>query len=858
MQNQNKNKAIIFLVFITTLLMLIPALNPVLATSVTYSTNFESGVAGTSYSDSLLTTKWKTGLFNVSTTYANTGTKSFGISGTNMGGWFNYTYSLSSFLTNWSTWWRPTTGTSGHYQYFGFYNKTSYSTAGRTWSETMATQYARYMVMLRYDYDTQSLWYCNEVGTFIEFKHTTGINAFKHVWFIVKDNLGDLSYHFSTTVVNGSTSNPSNFTQNLRIDRLFMYDSAGASSVYWDDMNTTVSSSYTPGGGGAISYGCGIDMSPYKKLSMLASGYLNLDSPGFTPSTSYRLSQTMGFTHCIETKFLSKLHTRVWGISLLLSTEQYMNSHNLTDYGIYFNGVDLGYPHCLSAYENNYTYMAIWDFRAINITINNEYPVFSFYSKTSWNILYYAPFKNNGWLPTKAHNSQTLFQNNVCDGSDIYVGTNFVSLPLTMYYGSITVVPISSGFSDSIQTNSNTYQQYDSVKIFYKINSTASAGATNYIKIWRSGIQITYTNQELPYQIPASSFSGEKTFTPMIGGTYKLCLYRGSTNVSSKTITVTNRTNANYVLWSTPNPHDKGQDYVVGYRYYNTEGKSGLLNIFPENSNPLNVDYTDFSKATVMTRVLSANTTDNITVPYKAGYGANNLIIMYVNTGALTYNEVARVWEYYTPDIPQQSNIYVSGTSPHIIHTWESHIAINIYGNHPYFGLDVYISLNGKRIYPNSYGLENTFSFWYNISKDGTYNASLYLSTTNGSTYLDSVLFTVAYEEGAEGKPDTFGNIISVIPVEYRFYVGIGVIIGFFLLPIGLIFSMITGASNRGITINIPGNVTMLLSLGSGLTGYVLTIIWGLMPWYSVFIILFALIIVLAIMWLGRNRSQDT
>jgi hypothetical protein len=855
---KNTKLLLILSIFIALLFCLPVTTIDVLATSVKYAKGFEGSVLGQQYHSNSSSFSINTyALLNspvCENTYYKSGSRGYGATSGTWRSKFILSYSMSNFLTSFS-FYTNCVSTGGVLNFY-LLNQTEYL--------AHASNYNKYIARLTLDTSAGKVFYYNDanVSTQLTPSLDGGTNWDSFINFTITDSLGDADYYYSKTgysvISHSALRNGSAISHNVRIDTIVI-DYGSANKYYLDDMNFTISSSYTSGGGGNLSYGCGIDLSPYKKLSMLATGYNNMDSEGFVPATSYKLSQTMYYPHYIETRFMSRLSTRVWGITLLIETDQHLASPSVGDYYLVFNGVNLGYPDCLSQYYDNNTWMLIWDFRSINISLNNEYPQFSFYSNTPWEILY-TPFINNGWEWLKAHDSTTLGKNSVYDGTVVYVGTDIVSVPITMYYGTITVNPIASGFKDGIEVNSNTYNQYDTVHIFYKINSTKSAGATNYIRIWKGTSEIIFLNQQLPYQIPASKFSGEKTFIPMIGGSYKICLYRGTSNVSFKMITVTNLSvaDSNYVLWSTPNPYDKGQYYTVGYRYYNAEGKEGLINIFPENPNPLNTDYTDFSKATVLTRVLTSNTSGNLTIQYKSAYASNNIIIMYVHTGNLTYNEVKRAFEYYLPDMPLVNSIYVAGSNPHIIPSDKPYVSINIYGTHSYFGFDVYVTLNGKRIYPNSYGLESEFSFCYNISKADTYNVSLKLSTTNGSTYLDSAIFIVQYEsEQINPSGDTFGNIVSLIPVAYRFYVGIGVIIAFFLIPLGLIFSALNFASSRGVTIVIPQMITIVLSLGCGITGYILTLLWGLMPAWTVFVLLLILILVTVILWLSNKGKAS-
>lgn len=712
---------------------------------------------------------------------------------------------------------------------FGFYNDTGspISIDGMSWGRFNASVIDSYFGFTISDYESGlAMYYCEEATTDYE----------------------------SRSAVEGFVRNPSYLQLGYRIDRFAIEVSLGSSTylhnvfdnLWYYCIGVEIDEGWIP-----PETGCGADLSSYKKLNMIATDFDNMDSEIIIPTESYRLSQTMGINHYLEARFLSRLSTRVYGISLLISYDQYHNSPNLNNYELYFSGRSLGIPDCINEYGNSYTWMLLWDFSNINVTLNDEKPTFAFKSDSSWDIAFYRPFLNNGWSNAKAHNSEALFKNGQegTDGTIIYVGLGFISLPITMYYGNVLIIPEINEYEDSIYTIADSFYQYDNINIGFTINSTASEGEKTYIKIWKTMVELNIPNQLIPYEIPEGIFSGQKSFTAWSDGIYVLKLERNGDNVSGKTIVVMPKTDDDYLLTSYPNPYDKGQSYTVGYRYFNSQGKDGLINIFRENTNPLNNDYTDFTKATVLNRVIDSNTSGNITIPYMYGYGSNNLIVLYIHSSNSTYYEKDRLWEYYLPLFNLPNEIFVGGDNPHLILKGEKQSRINIYGTHNFFGFDVYITLNNKRIYPSKYAtLENNFALWYNISKVATYNVSLLIDVGGTVTLLDYKEFTVEYDTSDGTGTNNFVFGIAIEP-PYSYFAGIFIVIISTLSPL-----LILGIIKKDGSFDLS-SIPQFLYLIMAIVGFVISILLGFFPSWSVVVLIILGALIITIMYLRGNAS---
>jgi len=839
-----KSRLFLFMVLFCFLLTVIPA-NVIMATSVTYPIGFEGTTPNTPYTSSLMNSQKKTAYYNCSSAKYRSGVagaqRSF-YSGAGGSGWFNLTYSKSNYMTGLSLWFDMVGGgASTTATQIYLYNKTS-----------SGSNYNIYIAKLIVNTQNNYLHYLDSTNTSQLFYSggsallTDNFNMYM-INFTITDNLGDATYYFtkvgtSAVTVHSTLKDAVGVHAGKRIDRIFIQNYASG-SFYMDDMNITISDSYTATP--PVSYGCGLDYSMYNSKSTLysSSDYV----VEYVPMTGNKY---------LEIQYAQYLTTGLHGVSLLIGVNQYLYDNLTSDYGLYVNGITCGDADCIEPYMNEYTYRLTWDFTTVSLT--NARPLFAFYSKNGWKGLpyvHYATYGSPNWGQLSYHNSATFYTNNIQDGTYFSVGGTYQVLPMMFYYGTLTVTNATSGYTDLLTTTYTNYNQYQTIPMIYTINSTASAGAVNYIKVYKNGAgQITYVNQEIPYTIPISIFSGQWSFTPMIGGTYKLCLYRGSANVSVKTITVTNVSNANYLLWANPNPHEKGSGYIVGYRYYNPYGKNGTIAEY-QGANVIDMDFSEAGKV-----YLSSNVSGNITV--NSGIGIN-IWVLYARIDALTYSELYRITvDDIAPSNSENSisvDQYATGDI-HVIYHGNTYAPIYIRGTTKYVALDTYVSLNGERVYPVSHiGLDSPYGFYHNISKTGNYNVTLRLYTSNGTKYLASYLFSVMtedqYSAGGGGSANNFNFVRDLIPEEYRFYVGIGVIIAFTLMPLALLLAYASKAKTQ---INIPALPLTVVSMIMSFIGFVLTIMWGLMPWWSFVGLIFFLVLILVILYIvGKGKSGN-
>jgi hypothetical protein len=128
------------------------------------------------------------------------------------------------------------------------------------------------------------------------------------------------------------------------------------------------------------------------------------------------------------------------------------------------------------------------------------------------------------------------------------------------------------------------------------------------------------------------------------------------------------------------------------------------------------------------------------------------------------------------------------------------------------------------------------------------------VTTSNGSIRLDSAEFSVLTEAQYSGEPaNPLGfDLSKLIPYPYNLFCGIGFICFMALLPLAVLSSL---QKKLKVTLNVPGSVMEIISIITGFSGFILTILWGLLDWVWFFAMLFTLILILAVMYYSGHRS---
>jgi hypothetical protein len=174
---------------------------------------------------------------------------------------------------------------------------------------------------------------------------------------------------------------------------------------------------------------------------------------------------------------------------------------------------------------------------------------------------------------------------------------------------------------------------------------------------------------------------------------------------------------------------------------------------------------------------------------------------------------------------------------------------------HMFPGGDVRVYANS--IYVTNVGDSQSFIFPFEPHRLGAFNLTMYLIQNDTTILLATTNFTVSQTDSQVDPNDEYGNMFSFIPVEYYPYIAVGIIMGFMLLPLSFIYGMNRAMSKLNVTVNVPAMVTMVLSVISALTGYVLTILLGLLDWWTVFVVIFIFVLVILFLYLKGGSSKE-
>jgi uncharacterized membrane protein len=76
-------------------------------------------------------------------------------------------------------------------------------------------------------------------------------------------------------------------------------------------------------------------------------------------------------------------------------------------------------------------------------------------------------------------------------------------------------------------------------------------------------------------------------------------------------------------------------------------------------------------------------------------------------------------------------------------------------------------------------------------------------------------------------------------------------------MPFAVIYTITTKLKGHGIELKVPNAVMMVLVLITSLTGYFLDIYWGLLEWWTLFALLFVLILIFGIFYYSRKNETS-
>jgi hypothetical protein len=846
MKTINKNRFIIFLAIITMLLMVIPT-NNVLASSVTYPISFELpyGHVNTQYDNGFLKTQVKLPylgkIFNVTSVNQRSGLLAFSCSDTMTGGtetygWWNFTYSKTQYITKIKLGFGHISGgVSGDYICFYFYNKTTQASkinfATPTLADTTNTMMSFVFSRSVGNMYAQTKGNSNKVNaTSHEFISLNITNTDGYQIPCYTDSAGK-SYTYSKFVPYNSTC----YSNNCRIDACYIWAFNTGCYTYMDDCNFTVSDSYS---GGTVS-GCS-------------------DFTGNTPTGRFAYGSTDVDSIHISTLYNVPVSTTITGVELQISENQYDSDSDLSHYGCSINGISIGTAKCI--FSESYYYVVQWE---TTTTITDEMINFDF-SHTQlisgtqyWDV-------GCGVSSTDDVNGDGEIGFYWQDDSVVYhwewyywvymlrptygAGSTFFNRDLGMRFWSTGFATAETydyvdtlGLANYYSYNTTGYiydltQGYENIMGAYTLGNPSLAYTLN---LYVNNTKVLQYGFPINCRYPGSGFG----FSPNTIGKYRIQM--NTTHAVANVTAWVTGLRPIYSIRTNPVISDQFMTYSISAYYNNPQGYTGgvamdnykqMLNSF------FTTMYQRYPIQNNMTTTFSYQS--NTSMPEYWG--------LYTNLNGL-YNKVADATHYIRIPSIYENEIHTSKNNYPCPANTINELSISVEGTHIFPGADV-------RLYANSIefakvGDNQQFIQQFTPKKFGAFNISMYLIQNGTTKMLAQCNFTVSPSD-LPGIEDETNPMISFIPEEYYIYIAIGIIIGFMFAPIFFIYTMKMEFSKVNVTLEVPGLITMVLSIMMGIVAFILNVMWGLLEWWTVFFFIFVLVLITIILWLKGGSSS--
>jgi hypothetical protein len=813
------------------LLMTIPAYD-VMATSSTQTENFEGGVAGTQLSlaqshSGMFNTYRPKGDCNVTAVQKRSGLKSYYVgTGSSTGEW-NFSYSKTNYLTN-MTFYSYVASTYPT-NYFYFFNSTHYPMSYSNVTGSKCIVYLRYT--------SGQIHYYDDTGTPVLIG-TLNAGAWEYTRFNVQDNLGDVNYKTSTSSWHvGVARNPSQIANNYRIDRCFIVGTLA--SEYFDDLNFTLSDSYA---GSAIS-GC-------------------TDFSGDIPIGSFGYGSFVVKDTHVSTRYNIPVTTTVKGVEIQIMPDQYAIADDASTYTCSINGVSIGHPVCF--FNESYYVVVQWtcNIAVTDTTLNFDFENTQYYATVQQGTQHQYWDVGCGISDTNDLNGDNEVGFYYQDNSVVYhwtyifgipffvptygAGTTFLGRDLGMRYwctGFATSqtynYPSSLGLAGYSSSNVTGYL-YDRSLGYNTIFGSYTLGSKTLsysLHLYLNGTQIYKYGFPMTCRYPGSGFG----FAPDTIGKYRIQM-NSTHRIANVTAYVYNYPSI-YWIKTNPSVSDQYVQYFVNYSYNQPQGYPGgiAMDYFIEVLNT-------FTKCVYQRHPIVSNTSSG----FAWLSNSTNAELWGLYTDVSSYSLVAtakhivRLPSVYANEIKTARSSY--SASSDTIHN--HNLSITISGTHIFPGGNVQVDVNG--IFLGYVGDNQYFVVDYRPSKFGVFNASLILTQNGTSVLIATCNFTVTSSDTPTTIPSNEFNWINPIPSEYRLYLGLGFIIFMLFLPFIVVASI-----QKKVQVQLPISslVMEIACVITGVLGWIITIIWGLMPWYSVFVVIFVLILVWAILYYSGHKA---
>lgn len=807
-------------------------LNNVSATSVSYIEGFEGGIATThlSYAQS------NSGIIKTVTgsgsNYISTGSKHNGTYGMQI--------SVSSYIT--STF--NLTLNSGHngittFQWYDISSGWGSQGTFRFWNSTTGHD----IVVINIGYATTT--FLNEVGSSITFG-TGNYNLWKKYKMEIVNDTGTVNYYEDNVKTVGIARYPSRINSGEMIDRIQFTETYNGGAVNVDDFSFIVSSSYNvgSGGGGQTQEGC-IDTTDFMQFQN------GLDADQHTTHGIYHHSE-IEFTSFYPVSFTPE----VFELMVLFPSDL------LTDYLLYINGIYLGNPICSYPYATMDIYSIYclqWDISSIT-EFNNTVLDFELVSTdvdaydvywTLYTSYYQDPLSNpfdiiwlSGDLDGVTPDGVGSIMSNV-EGAcwRIFYSVWNPNPPPVPYENNINFILEQNGFKQDGKYNDSVY--------LYQLQTGTIEYSVDTIGLY--SLNITFSDDPTNYErIPINSYHDYFGFYAGVeyqyGYYYVTLEYTDNqTEVLSSEFYLANLSeyppyNPDFFVsvGTDPNPSNTNSQYdVIVYINNFTRYDYWYVCRFTDDTESKGFTYA------IDTISISGVNSENISTysVYTRDSGGYETWILFATNDNELYlplfehkHNIRSIFSeaYLETDLPSNSG-YIN-------------TEFNIIYYHSYYLSRVAVKSDGSIIKDYTDANQRT-SFHYSSSVTGYHTLTLELADGNDWIVLDTVRIKLTDNGNGGGG----GGFNIIIPQPYTYFAGIFVIIMFTLSPLAIV-GFISKSSGRDFNFSsIPQFLYMILAI----IGFIVTILMGWFPVWTVIILFVLCALIILIMYLkGKGTTE--
>jgi hypothetical protein len=819
-----KNKIIILSLLLSFFMVMIPSFSDnVKATSINHIETFQGGIVG---NDLLLNQSVNGEVYTHSFTHytlfnkfylrnvghSGTPVKSMGFAGANAG-WINESYSKSSYITNFSFWFIRTGGAT--HQFFYFYNSTIMKTKGITINATVPSGTFISNMICGITINQGNLLYMGSGGSAVLLEASCIGTSWIKLGFEITDDLGSIKYYreTGTTYTNYALVSCINSTQinnNYRIDSMLIYSD---DTSYIDDLNYTMSGTYS---GGGVS-GCGINLDGYDKLG--------IDNTPNTMDLNYPVFQKINYG--LNYGYLAY-------ITLCVNPSMYSIDPNPNNYTLTCMGFSLGGADCFDL--DGYNYRLIWE---ANLDLGDRVEgipsgknidcMFTHASKVGsvayWQVCIGSTvdtdLDSDGITSFKLWNSgRTVI--------DYDVGVSFYFDPTTHYASADSIFTDSLGLHNGVKNATGYVYNIDTPEGIICSYLLSQASSQYQCKIVVMKNTTTYYRNLTGLTFP----SGVKGVLPDTIGkyTFKLYNYHYIYNITAWVTGVT----SGFFISSDPTITNPYETYKIVYRYYHLLGTKGCIGVFDNITKRGSYVYA------YSTYDVNANTSSYKLYPSTAL--SNEYLTLFVNISYKT--PCAYAVHYINDNNILENNIYVSPFELGVNKGNPEGYSATIKGTHVFSGCRVSIFINGREMF--SVKDEQTFTKTFTPPNPDSYNISLRLYQ-NGSWVTLKYCQFIASDLGSEGGGGIIPSGWSIDP-PFSYFIGVAIIIITTLSPL-----LVVKGVNRDFDLS---SIPQFLYLIMAIVGFVISIIIGFIPAWSILVLVTLGALIIVIMWIKGSSNK--